>query len=290
MGDEPRFLAAYDAVLRQWPVPVRGVDVPTPYGSTRVHVCGPEDGSPVVLLPGGGTTSVVWYANAGALAATHRVYAVDLIGDFGRSVHDGAPLRDAGDLVTWLEAVLDGLGLDRVHLCGHSYGAWIALRHALHAPHRLAGLALLDPAQCFTRMSSRYLLHAVLTLLRPAAQRPRAFHRWETGRDPEDRVWREFLDSTAGLKRSKVVAMPRPAEHALRACPVRTLVVAAERSRAHDASRMAADARRLLPGAEVVVLPGASHHSIPTERPGELNRLLADFFGSGDPRHISGTS
>ncbi|WP_432058825.1 alpha/beta fold hydrolase [Streptomyces sp. bgisy022] len=289
MGDESRFLAAYDAVLRQWPVPVRDVDVPTPYGSTRVHVCGPEDGSPVVLLPGGGTTSVVWYATVGALAAAHRVYAVDLMGDFGRSVHDGAPLRGAGDLVAWLDAVLDGLGLDRVHLCGHSYGAWIALRHALHAPRRLAGLVLLDPAQCFVRMSNRYLLRAVLTQLRPAAERPRAFHRWETGSDPGDQVWREFLDSTATAKRSRVVPMPPPDRHALRACTVPTLVVAAERSRAHDASRMAAAARRLLPRAQVVTLRGASHHSIPTEQPDALNRLLVDFLGSGDPGHIPGT-
>ncbi|EPJ38594.1 hypothetical protein STAFG_4351 [Streptomyces afghaniensis 772] len=33
-----------------------------------------------------------------------------------------------------------------------------------------------------------------------------------------------------------------------------------------------------MPGAGVVTLPGASHHSVPTERPAELNRLLAEFL------------
>src|SRR5215218_2885696 len=98
MGDEAAFLAAYDAVLRRWPADVRSIDVPSAYGATRVHVCGPEDGTPLVLLPGGGTTSAVWFANIEDLARAHRVYAVDLMGDIGRSVHDGAPLRGVGDL------------------------------------------------------------------------------------------------------------------------------------------------------------------------------------------------
>ncbi|MFJ7335691.1 alpha/beta fold hydrolase [Streptomyces sp. NPDC101110] len=278
MEDTAAFRTAYDAVLRRWPVEVRGVDVATPYGSTRVQICGRADGIPLVLLPGGGTTSASWFANVGALAATHRVHAVDLMGDIGRSVHDGAPLRGAADLVAWLDAVLDQLKLDGVHLCGHSYGAWIALAQALHAPHRVGRLALLDPVNCFTGMSPRYLAHALPMLVRPTADRVRAFHRWESGRDPEDPVWRAFLGSTAGARRSKVVAMRRPRAQDLAACTVPALVLLAGRSRAHDARRAAAAARRLLPTASVITLPGASHHSLPTERPAELNRVLGDFL------------
>ncbi|QOV37634.1 alpha/beta hydrolase [Streptomyces ferrugineus] len=278
MDHEAVFHAAYDAVLRRWPVDVHSVDVPSPYGTTRVQICGREDGAPVVLLPGGGATSVVWFANVKDLAAAHRVYAVDLIGDIGRSVHDGAPLRGADDLVAWLDTLFAELGLDGAHLCGHSYGAWIALNYALHAPQRLGRLALLDPTNCFTGMRPRYLVHGLPTLLRPTAERIQAFHRWETGSDPEDPAWRTFLDSTAGARRSKVVAMRRPKARDLRACTVPALVLLAGRSRAHDARRAAAAARRLLPEAGVVTLPDASHHSLPTERPAELNRLLAEFL------------
>ncbi|MER5839937.1 alpha/beta hydrolase [Streptomyces prasinus] len=278
MGDETIFHAAYDAVLRQWPLEVRGVDVPTPYGSTRVQVCGPENGAPLLLLPGGGATSMAWFANVGDLAAACRVYAVDLMGDIGRSVHDGAPLRGVGDLMAWLDALCDALDLDGTHLCGHSYGAWIALNYALHAPHRIGRLALLDPTGCFAGMSPRYLAHALPMLLGPTAERVRAFHRWETGRDPDDPVWRAFLDSTATVRHSKVVAMRRPRERDVRACTVPALVLLAEHSRVHDVPRVAATARRLLPGADVVTLPGASHHSLPTERPAGLNRVLTGFL------------
>jgi pimeloyl-ACP methyl ester carboxylesterase len=268
------FGAAYDAVLRRWPVEFHGVDVSTPYGSTRVQVCGPEDGAPLVLLPGGGTTSAVWFGNVGVLARTHRVHAVDLMGDIGRSVAEGTPLRGADDLTAWLDA----LHLDRAHLCGHSYGAWIALRYALRAPHRIDRLALLDPTNCFAGMSPRYVAHALPVLLGPSADRARAFHRWETGGAPEDPVWRDFLAAAATARRAKVVAMRRPRPREVRACAVPTLVVLAGRSRAHRVPRVAAAARRLLPTADVVVLPTASHHSLPTERPAELNRLLGDFL------------
>ncbi|MET8133028.1 alpha/beta fold hydrolase [Streptomyces sp. NPDC005251] len=278
MGGEAAFLSAYDTVLRQWPLEVESVDVPSPHGSTRVHISGPRNGTPLVLLPGGGTTSVVWFANVGALAAGHRVYAPDLMGDIGRSVHDGVPLRGAEDLVTWLDTLFDELSLDGAHLCGHSYGAWIALNYALRAPHRIGRLALLDPTNCFAGMSLGYLLHALPMLLSPSAERMEAFYRWETGGTPEDPAWQAFLGSTAGARRSKVVAMRRPRPGELRACTVPALVLLAGRSRAHNVRRVATEARRLMPGASVDLLPNASHHSLPTEQPAELNRLLTRFL------------
>ncbi|WP_405915146.1 alpha/beta fold hydrolase [Streptomyces sp. NBC_00728] len=278
MGGGTAFLSAYDSVLRQWPGEVDTVDVPSAYGTTRVHVTGPKNGTPLVLLPGGGATSVVWFANVGALAAAHRVYAPDLMGDIGRSVHDGAPLRGADDLVAWLDTLFDALRLDAAHLCGHSYGAWIALNYALRAPHRITRLALLDPTDCFAGMSPAYLLRALPVLIRPTAGRVEAFHRWETGRTPENPAWRAFLGSTAQARRSKVVRMRRPKADELRTCAVPTLVLLAARSRAHNARKVAPRARRLMPGATVDLLPNASHHSLPTEQPAELDRVLRRFL------------
>lgn len=58
-----------------------------------MHVCGPDDGTPVVLLHGGGATSTVWFANAEALAGTHRAFAPDAVGGPGRSVPAGVGVR-----------------------------------------------------------------------------------------------------------------------------------------------------------------------------------------------------
>ncbi len=278
MGGEAAFLTAYESLLRRWPDDVRSVDLPSRYGTTRVHVCGPEHGTPLVLLPGGGTTSAVWHAGIGALSRTHRVHAPDLMGDVGLSVHDGARLRATGDLTAWLDALLDALELERAQLCGYSYGAWIALNYALHAPHRISRLALLEPTNCFAGLSPGYLLRAIPLLLKRSPERARAFFRWGTGGLPEDPAWQRFLDAAASAPRSKVLAMRRPKEADLRACTVATLVLLAERSKAHDTRRVSAGIHRLMPHATVATLPGASHHGVPTERPAELNRLLAEFL------------
>ena len=135
--DRDRFESAYDKVMAKWPEDREAVTVPTPFGETYVNVCGPADGRPLVLLPGGGgATSASWYAQAADLAgAGHRVHAVDLIGAPGRSVPVvGRRPRTVADLTAWLDAVLDGLGASVVDLGGHSYGGWFALHYALRPP------------------------------------------------------------------------------------------------------------------------------------------------------------
>ncbi len=276
---EAQFSAAYDAVLAQWPVPVESVDLASEFGTTHVQVCGPADGPPLVLLHGGGATSTVWFAVVGDLARRHRVYAVDQIGDAGRSVHDGRPLRAAGDLTDWLDTVLDGLGVPSTALAGHSYGGWLALSYALSAPQRVSRLVLLDPAECFTGTGPAYRLRAIPLFVRPSAQRMRAFLAWETRGAALDPTWLHLMGLAGGEVRGTAVVFPRrPDAAALRAFPVPTLQVLAEHSRSLDPGKAAAGAAALLPDVTNTVLPGASHHTIPTEDGARLARLMTDFL------------
>jgi pimeloyl-ACP methyl ester carboxylesterase len=73
------------------------------------------------------------------------VFAIDTPGDPNCSVAR-APIAEPAASAAWLDEVLDGLGLDRAHLVGASYGGWIALNQALHTPGRVASITLLDPA------------------------------------------------------------------------------------------------------------------------------------------------
>ncbi|MFC0450652.1 alpha/beta fold hydrolase [Rhodococcus jostii] len=258
------FFRAYDSLLDDWPVNVTPVNVPTPFGPTRVNVCGPETGTPILLLPGGGATSTVWVANVAALARGHRVFAVDVMGDVGRSVNDGAPLRTAADLVAWLDAVLDHLGATSAGVVGHSYGAMIALAYALHDSRRVDRLVLLDPTSCFAGMSRRYVLHAVPLLIRPTEKRQRRLIGWETAGAGVDPRWlRVTALGAAAFGRTSLVVPPRPNARALEGLTVGTTVVLAGGSRAHDAGRVAENARRLLPFATVTTIPGATHHTLP---------------------------
>ncbi|MCX4574565.1 alpha/beta fold hydrolase [Streptomyces sp. NBC_01571] len=274
------FRTAYDRVMAKWPADTVSCAVPTPFGVTQVHSCGPGDGSPLLLLPGGGATSASWYAGAADLARTHRVHAVDLIGDPGLSVPDpGRPIRTAGDVTAWLDALLDGLGVGSAAVAGHSYGGWIALRYALHAPHRVRRLALLDPTGCFAGYRAVYLLRALPMLLRPAARRTRAFLEWETGGVPLDPDWLRLQEAAAGFPTVRPVTGPRPDAAALRVLEVPVLLLVAANSRTHDSRRVAARAAAVLPHVRTVVLPDVSHHALPHTASPELTFRLAEFLG-----------
>ncbi|WP_282693939.1 alpha/beta hydrolase [Streptomyces sp. CC208A] len=267
---------AYDELRARWPASTEERDVVTPYGRTRVHLYGPPDGSPLLLLPGGSATGLVWFANAPALGRRYRVHAVDLMGDAGRTERRGAPLKSAADPTAWLDALLDGLGLVRTHMCGHSYGAWLAVRYALHAPQRVDRLALVDPTQVFAGFRPGYLLRALPALIRPSEARARAFLAWETAGTDPDETWQRLYALATTVPGRKLVVGGRPRTAGLRV-PVLTLL--AERSRAHRSAEVAERARRLLPQGEVALLPGATHHSLPLTAPELLNDRLMEFLG-----------
>ena len=152
------FQDAYDALLGRWGLPVEQLELPDEFGTTHVNACGPADGPPVILLPGYGATSPVWFAVAPRLAERYRVYAIDLIVDAGRSTNTGQRPKTPDNLHTWLTNSLDKLGLDQAALCGHSYGSWIALTYTLAHPDRVRRLALIDPTDSYLGLRLPYVL------------------------------------------------------------------------------------------------------------------------------------
>ncbi|MFI5664777.1 alpha/beta fold hydrolase [Streptomyces sp. NPDC051684] len=278
--DADNFLIAYDKVMAKWPAARETASVPTPFGTTHVNVCGLAGNPSLVLLPGGGgATSASWYAQAAVLSRTHRVFAVDLIGAPGRSTPDGdRRLRTVADLSAWLDVLLDGLGVAETDLVGHSYGAWIALHHAMRTPGRVRRLALLDPTQCFAGFSPAYLLHALPMLLRSTPRRVRTFLEWEAGGRPLDPDWLALQEAAAGFPALRPVTGPRPAADALRGLSLPVLLLLAGSGRAHDPSKVAAQAEALLPRVATTVLPDVSHHALPYAMPPGANRSLSDFL------------
>jgi pimeloyl-ACP methyl ester carboxylesterase len=263
------FEDAYDALLERWGVPVDQLTV----GGTHVNACGPLDAPPVVLLAGYGATSPVWFAVASLLAEQHRVYAIDLLGDAGRST--GAPPRTVDELMTWLTGVLDGLGLDRPQLVGHSYGAWIALTHSLRNPARVDRLALIDPTDCFTELRVPYIARAMPSLVRPSRQRTLSFLRWETQGLPVDQQWLDLAALAAEQPTARVVRPKRPTDDQLRSLQPPLLVLVANRTKTHSADHLAQRVTTLLPAATVVRLETATHHSLPALHADEVVKVLS---------------
>jgi len=116
--------------------------------STGVRLRYLEQGNPagrsVILLHG---LSDSWFSFSRVLpglAASHRVYALELRGhgESERPAGGYAPRDMAADVVAFMEA----LGIERATLVGHSMGSFVAQQAALAAPDRVAGLVLIGSA------------------------------------------------------------------------------------------------------------------------------------------------
>ena len=99
-------------------------------------------GTPLLLLHGGLGTHDMFGPNLAALAAKHRVIAVDLQGH-GRTALGDRPLSltAMGDDMA---GVLAAVGVDKADVVGYSMGAGVALRFALAKPQAVNRLVLLS--------------------------------------------------------------------------------------------------------------------------------------------------
>src|SRR5690606_37667654 len=84
-----------------------------------------------------------WAPNIADFAREHRAYAIDVMGQPGRSIPT-TPIRSRPDYVAWLAAALDALRLDHVSLIGESFGGWLALRYAADVPQHVDRVVLLS--------------------------------------------------------------------------------------------------------------------------------------------------
>ncbi|GAB6852318.1 alpha/beta fold hydrolase [Paraburkholderia kururiensis] len=96
----------------------------------------------VVLIHGVGMNHSVWAPQIDALTQHYQVVAYDMLGHGGSGLPTPAPTL--GEYAAQLEALLDALQIQRVHVVGHSMGALVALEFALTHPERALSVAALN--------------------------------------------------------------------------------------------------------------------------------------------------
>jgi pimeloyl-ACP methyl ester carboxylesterase len=276
--------------------PPNGHYVATRSGRIFVQEAGPANGTPVVLFHGTAAWSEFWRKTLTALGdAGFRAIAVDLP-PFGFSDRPTDNSYNRAAQAARVREVLDRLGIERVIVVGHSFGAGAAVETVLHDLERVRGVVLIDAALGLTGTPSdakppfylkpRWLREALvaLTVTNPLmtrhllammvakqdhvdeyaeiVQRPLA--RKGTTRDIA--TWLLYFmvhDSDAvSADRAAYAKMPR------------TAVLWGEKDTVTPLDQ-AEDLRRLIPGATLTVLPGLGH--IPQiEDPDALNKALIE--------------
>ncbi len=275
---QERYFAVYARVLREWPVPSEELDIPTKFGPTRVRRSGPGHGTPIVLLHGIMGSSLSWYPHLAELAARHPVYAVDSIGEPGRSVETVSVSTD-DDLAAWLSEVLAALGHEKVCLAGVSRGGYLALNLATRSADRIAGVIGLEPAGFAEISVPKFLLWSFREIFRWLL--PAAIQRRIVAGDPAvRRTLRPLL--FAGLKYQAHL----PPQHVftddeLRAIEVPVRLVLGERSHIHRASEVAARVAKLNPRISTEIVPRTTH-ALTLQQPDLITSHVLDF-AEADP-------
>ena len=243
----------------------------------------------MLLLNGGLMTIAAWEPIATALASRFQVVRCDFRGQL-LSPGEPEPRLDAH--VRDLVELIDGLGLERVHLVGTSYGGLVGLLFASLHPERTASVTAIAATGRitpeFSESSARcreLALEAaaggdgarVLDYILPSTYTPEYLERQAPALEFHRRwiaalpvIWfrglAAILSSVEGLDLTPHLSAIR--------CPA--LIIAGERDAMFplEQSRALAEA---IPGARLEIVPGAPH-GIVVENPDTTARLLLDFL------------
>lgn len=285
---EAKYNAAYDAALALWGVKYECLKVPTRFGSTHVIASGLEDAPPLVLLHGIAISSTCWHPNIAGLSYDFRIFAVDVIGDAGRSVPSNTP-KNRSEHGEWLIDVFNELHIAQAHLAGLSYGGFLTLNFALHAPERVRRMVLLSPAASIARFRLGFWLRMLAKMVLPTRPNRAAFN--NTVRSisvrsdsPEDPVFEQmFLNFCFGRFRVKVWPVVFKDEE-LRRVSVPTLLLIGDREIIYDPRAAVERATRLIPRIKAEIIPKAGHF-VSFDQPESVDARILAFLrqsGNGD--------
>jgi pimeloyl-ACP methyl ester carboxylesterase len=266
-------------------------------GRLRTHVAEAGEGDPVLLLHGWPHHWYLWRSVIPRLAPHARVICPDLRGFGWTAVPGGGYDREtmARDVL----ALMDALGLERVRIVGHDWGAWIGFLLCLHHRERVerfVGCNILPP---WPSRDPRALLDVWRLSYQVAISLP-LFGGWLG-----QRFARLGLESTRALSAEEVDAfLDRLGGERARATQLlyrtfllrETVPVLLGRYSASDLSVatlvLFGDRDQVIPvrtvraalaqtdAAELELVPGASHFVV-DERPDLVAERALEFFGLG---------
>jgi len=274
-----KYMEAYEAMFALWKVPHESIDLKTGYGSTHINVSGPDDGYPLMLLHAAGLSSTVWFANIAELSTHHRVYAVDVIGDAGKSVVDRL-MKKPTDYAKWLKEVFDGLNIARCDLLGHSYGGWLTLNMALAYPERLGKIVLLAPAASFRPLG---FITKLILYLGEFKIHPPARSMLKAAAAKGTVLEEIFIHLMEEVTRSCSPATIYPTvytDEELKQINRPALLLIGAGDKIYNPKKAVDRAQRLMPDLTAEIIPKAGHLLI-MDQPKIINARILEFVGHG---------
>lgn len=156
-------LSFYESLLKQWHKPSKKHVIETTFGDTFIMESGRENAQPVFLLHGSSSNAGMWTADVKELSRNYRVFAIDIIGECGKSA-ENRPSFNSNSYSGWLYEIINKLGLEKVLLVGYSLGGWIALDFAAKYPEKTIKLVLMATAG-IVQVKAKTVIWIIITSL-----------------------------------------------------------------------------------------------------------------------------
>jgi pimeloyl-ACP methyl ester carboxylesterase len=253
---EKAIMALYDALLARWPVPFTTLNIASRHGSTFVIASGRESAPPLILIHGAASNSAMWAGDVTEYSAHYRVYAIDLLGEAGKSAPVRPDWRSAA-YAEWLGDVLDALKIRRAIFIGLSQGGWTALKFAITHPERVEKLVLMTPGGItFDRVS--FALRAIpLSFFGPwGIER---INRMVFSPLPVPAEVNEAITVIMDNFKPRIGVLPIFSDEELRRLTMPTLLLMGQEDALRDSRKVAERMRTLVPTLTATIIPWAGH-------------------------------
>lgn len=279
------YLAYENEMEKTWPIISKERVVQTSYGKTFMRISGPLNAPPLILLPGGGSNSLIWKANIKAFSEEYRTYALDNIYDYGRSVYT-RKITDGEDLAEWLNELSDSLNLDNnISFIGYSYGGWVVSQYAIYHPERIEKLVLIAPAFTVLPLTNEFILQMIKSLI-PVRYFKKKVMYWiwddlskkgEWGRRiVEDRI--DYYEIAIKSFKFKQPVNPTVlSDEELKELKMPILYIVGENEKAYNSNDAIARLNNLNSDISTVLIEGTGHDLMFTNTD-TVNQLILDFL------------
>lgn len=218
------------------------------------------------------------------MSERYTTYAVDDFFGCGLS-RCMRPVKNADDLVRWLDELFDALGLGgNIHAAGLSYGGWLISQYALRFPAKLDKLVLLAPAATVLPIRAEMIARAILGAL-PHRCFARSFLRWvfeDLARQDEDGQLLEDVVEAILMKRecfgfNRMIWPTVLSGGQLRSITNPVLFLVGEREKLYSPARAVARLNRVAPRITARIIPGAGH-DLTIVKADEVNAAILEFL------------
>lgn len=268
-------LKSYEEMLAHWPVSYENRIVETSFGKTYLIVCGSPEAKPLVLLHGGGGNSLMWSYNVAALSEHFRIYAIDIIGEAGKSA--GTRPTKTTEYSQWLKEVFDAVGISKADIGGASLGGTLAHQFALTFPQYVNSLILFAPPS-FLKMRIAFIFRFILANILPSNRLVRNFLKYMSSRSaefPEQGIQAFIIQLQAyKLNTNKI---PIISDHDLAHLPSKTLLLLGEDEVLYNSEEVASRVRSVAPFITIAIISGAKH-LIAADQPELVNEKIIQFL------------